>query len=178
MTTPGMTTPAVVGAGTWAVDPACSRVTFAARHLLGQTVHGTIGVVAGSVDVGPDGHPQRFHATLDPASIDTGNARRDRDLRGQRFLDVGKYPLMEVAASRIGAAGGGWRAEAVLRARGHEAPVRVDAALDGPAAGPRLQVSGATGLDLRAVGIAVPGFLVRRFVSVSLSAELTLGRDG
>ena len=66
----------------------------------------------------------------------------------------------------------------VLRARGHEAPVRVDAALDGPAAGPRLQVSGTTRLDLRAVGITVPGFLVRRFVNVSLSAELTQGHYG
>ena len=80
---------------------------------------------------------------------------------------------MEVAATRIGAAGGGWRAEAVLRARGREAPVQVEAALDGPAAGSRLQVSGTARLDLRGVGIRVPGFLVRRLVEVSLSAQLT-----
>jgi polyisoprenoid-binding protein YceI len=168
-----MTTATLVGAGAWTADLAHTRVTFAARHLFGQTVHGTIAVTAGTVDVGPDGCPQRFHATLDPASIDTGNSRRDDDLRGRRFLDAGVYPLMEVAATRIDAAGGGWRAEAVLRARGHEAPVLVDAALDGPAAGPRLQVSGTARLDLRAVGIRVPGFLVRRLVDVSLSAQLT-----
>ena len=88
---------------------------------------------------------------------------------------------MEIAAARIDAAGGGWQAEAVLRARGHEAPVRVEAALDGPAAGPRLRVSGTTRLDLRAAGIRVPGFLVRRFVDVSVSAQLTQpppGRPG
>ena len=173
-----MTTTTLVGAGTWTVDTACTRAAFAARHLFGQTVHGTIAVTAGSVDVGPDGCPQRFHATLDAASIDTGNARRDHDLRGQRFLDVGEYPLMEVAATRIDPASGGWRAGAVLRARGHEAPVQVDATLGGPGDGPRLQVSGTARLDLRAVGIRVPGFLVRRFVNVSLSAELTLGRSG
>ena len=163
-----MTTATLVGAGAWTADLAHTRVTFAARHLFGQTVHGTIAVTAGTVDVGPDGCPQRFHATLDPASIDTGNSRRDDDLRGRRFLDAGVYPLMEVAATRIDAAGGGWRAEAVLRARGHEAPVLVDAALDGPAAAPRLQVSGTARLDLRGVGIRVPGFLVRRLVYVSL----------
>ncbi len=56
--------------------------------------------------------------------------------------------------------------------------MRVGAALDGPAARPRLRVRGETRLDLRAVGITVPGFLVRRFVVVSLSAELTLDRNG
>ena len=168
-----MTTATLIGAGVWTVDTAHTRVTFAARHLFGQTVHGTIAVTTGKIDVEPDGCPQRFHATLDPSSIDTGNPRGDRDLRGQRFLRVDVYPLMEVAAARIDATGGGWRAEAVLRARGHEAPVRVEAALDGPAAGPRLQVSGTTRLDLRAVGIRVPGFLVRRFVDVSVSAQLT-----
>ncbi len=157
----------------WTADLTHTRVTFAARHLFGQTVHGTIAVTAGESDVGPDGRPQRFHATLDPASIGTGNPRRDDDLRGRRFLDAGAHPLMEVAAARIDAAGDGWRAGAVLRARGHEAPVRVEAALDGPGAPSRLQVSGTARLDLRAVGIRVPGFLVRRFVDVSLSAQLT-----
>ena len=176
-----MTTATLIGAGAWTVDIAHTRVTFAARHLFGQTVHGTIAVTAGRIDVGPDGCPLRFHATLDPASIDTGNPRRDHDLRGQRFLQAEVYPLMEIAAARIDAAGGGWQAEAVLRARGHEAPVRVEAALDGPAAGPRLRVSGTTRLDLRAAGIRVPGFLVRRFVNVSVSAQLTQpppGRPG
>ena len=71
---------------------------------------------------------------------------------------------MEVAAARIDATGGGWRAEAVLRVRRHEAPVRIDAELDGSAAAARLQVSGTARLDLRGVGIRVPGFLVRQLV--------------
>ena len=173
-----MTTATLVGAGAWTADIAHTRVTFAARHLFGQTVHGTIAVTAGRVNVGPDGRPLRFHATLDPASIDTGNSRRDNDLRGRRFLDVDVHPLMEIAAARIDTTGGGWRAEAVLRARGHEAPVRVDAVLDGAAADSRLQVSGTARLDLRAVGIRVPGFLVRRLVNVSVSAQLTQPAPG
>jgi hypothetical protein len=38
---------------------------------------------------------------------------------------------------------------------------------------PCLQVSGTARLDLRDVGIRVPGFLVRRFVDLSVSAQLT-----
>lgn len=167
-----MSTMTSVAAGRWTVDGAHTRASFRARHLFGQTVHGTITVTEGRIEIGPDGQPQRFHATLDPASIGTGNARRDADLRGRRFLAVDASPLMEVAANQITATADGWRAEAVLRVRGGEAPLRIDATLES-AGEHRLQVSGSARLDLRDAGIRVPGFLVRRFVDVSVSAHVT-----
>ena len=97
-------------------------------------------MTAGTIEVGPDGQPQRFHAALDPASIDTGHARRDGDLRGKRFLAVDAYPTMEIVAERIETTAGGWRADALLRGHGCEAPLRIDATLDGAAAAPCLQV--------------------------------------
>ncbi len=80
---------------------------------------------------------------------------------------------MEVLADRIAATADGWCADAVLRGHGCEAPLRIDATLDGAATAPRLQLSGSARLDLRDVGIRVPGFLVRRFVDVSVSAQAT-----
>ena len=168
-----MTTTTSVAAGTWTVDLAHTRAAFTARHFFGQAVHGTITVTAATIEVGPDGRPQRFHATLDPASISTGHARRDADLRGKRFLAVAAHPLMGVVADRIAATAAGWRADAVLRARGREAPLRIDATLDGAATAPRLRLSASARLDLRDAGIRVPGFLVRRFVDVSVSAQAT-----
>jgi polyisoprenoid-binding protein YceI len=168
-----MTTTASVAAGTWTVDLAHTRAAFTARHFFGQPVHGTITVTAATIEVGEDGYPQRLLATLDPASIGTGHARRDADLRGKRFLAVAAYPLMEVAADRIAATADGWCADAVLRARGREAPLRIDATLDGAATEPQLRLSALARLDLREVGIRAPGFLVRRFVDVSVSAQAT-----
>jgi polyisoprenoid-binding protein YceI len=162
-----------VGIGTWTADLTRTQAAFAARHFFGQTVHGTIAVTAGTVEVGPDGQPRRLHAALAPATISTGHSRRDADLRGKRFLAAGSYPLMEVAASRISATDGGWHADAVLRVHGCEVPLRIAATLDGPADGARLRVNGTARLDLRAAGIRVPGFLVRRFVDLTVSAELT-----
>lgn len=162
-----------VKAGTWTADLDYTRVTFAARHLFGPPVPGTIAVTSGTIEVGDDGCPQRLHAALDPASVDTGNARRDGDLRGQRFLAVDAYPLMEVIADRITATADGWFADAVLRCHGREAPLRIDATLEGAATGPHLHVRATTRLDLREAGIRVPGFLVRRFVDVSVSTRLT-----
>ncbi len=167
-----MRTMTSVAAGTWTVDVAHTRAAFAARHLFGQTVHGAITVTAGTIEVGQDGRPHRLHATLDPASIDTGHARRDSDLRGRRFLAVGSYPLMEVFADRISATADGWFAVAVLRVHGYEAPLHIEAKLEGAAAH-RLQVSGSARLNLRDAGIRVPAFLVRRFADLSVSAVLT-----
>ena len=84
---------------------------------------------------------------------------------------------MEVAADRIDTAPSGWRTDAVLRVRRHEAPLRIVATLDGPAAAPSLRVSGTARLDLRSAGIRVPGFLVRRFVNLSVSVQLTRERE-
>jgi polyisoprenoid-binding protein YceI len=162
-----------VAAGTWTVDLAHTRAAFAARHLFGQTVHGTITVTAGTIEVGTDGRPQRLHATLDPASIDTGHTRRDSDLRGKRFLAVDSYPLLEVIADRIVATANGCYAVATLCGRGHQAPLHIEATLEGIPTAPRLRISSTARLDLRAVGIRVPRFLVRRFVDLSVSAQLT-----
>jgi len=68
-----MTTTTSVGAGIWTADLTRTRAAFAARHLFGQTVQGTIAVTGGTLHVGPDGQPRRFQATLDPASIGTGH---------------------------------------------------------------------------------------------------------
>jgi polyisoprenoid-binding protein YceI len=168
-----MTTMTSAGAGIWTADLTRTRAGFAARDLFGQTVHGTITVTGGTLDVGPDGQPRRFQATLDPASIDTGNARRDADLRGRRFLDVETYPLMEATADRIDVADDGWRADAVLRVRRCEAPLRIEAKPGILPSETRLLVSGTARLDLRDAGIRVPGLLVRRFVSLSFSAQLS-----
>jgi polyisoprenoid-binding protein YceI len=169
-----MKTMTSVAVGTWTVDVAQTQAAFTARHFFGQTVHGTITVTAGTIEVGEDGIPQRFHATLDPASIDTGHARRDADLRGKRFLAVDAYPLMEVIADRIAPTADGWCADAVLRGHGREAPLRIDATLDGAPTASLLRLSGSARLDLRDIGIRVPGFLVRRFVDVSVSAQATV----
>jgi polyisoprenoid-binding protein YceI len=168
-----MTTVTSVAAGTWIVDPARTRAAFAARHLFGQTAHGSIAVTGGTIEVGADGCPHRLHATLDPASIDTGNPRRDKDLRGQRFLAVDAYPLMEVLADQIAATADGWNATATLRVHGHEVSLPIEATLEGASTTPHLRVSGTTRLDLRAAGIRVPGFMVRRFVDLSVSVQLT-----
>jgi polyisoprenoid-binding protein YceI len=163
----------LVAAGTWTADLAYTRATFTARHRVGPPVHGTISVLSGTVEVGDDGHPARLEATLDPASVDTGHPRRDRDLRGARFLAAGSYPRLVVVADGITVTADGWSAAARLCGRGREAPLPVSARPDGPAAGGSLHVTATARLDLRDLGIRPPTVLMRRLVEVSVSARLT-----
>jgi polyisoprenoid-binding protein YceI len=161
-----------IGAGTWTVDAARSTAAFAARGMMIHTVHGTIAVRSGSIEVDAGGRPRRLTATLDSASIDTGNARRDADLRSARFLGADAHPELVVVAERVDARVDGWHADAILRVRGAEAPVRIVAALAGLADASRLRVTATGRLDLRTAGIRAPGFLVGRYVDLSVTAQL------
>lgn len=169
-----MTATSTIAAGVWTVDTSRSRAEFAARHFGGlSTVNGTIAITGGTIEVDANGHPVRLAATLDPATIDTRNSRRDKDLRGRRFLHVAAFPTMEVVATTFVATADLWRAEAVLRVRGNDVALQLDGRTPyGIPSGDRIQVTGTTTLDLRAAGIRVPGFMVGRHIGITVSAQL------
>lgn len=165
-------TTTTVAAGTWTVD-AATRAGFAVRNFGINTVRGTIAVTAGAVTIGQDGQPVRLSGALDPASIDTGNPRRDADLRGKRFLDVAHHPLMEVIAEHIERTADGWRAHAVLRVAGAETPLPIDGTLVRRSPADRLLVTAIARLHLPDVGIRPPRFLVGHQVDLTITAELS-----
>ncbi len=164
-------TATMLTAGTWTVD-AATRAGFAVRNFGFNTVRGTIAVTAGAVVIGQGGQPVRLSATLDPASVDTGNPRRDVDLRGKRFLDVAHHPLMEVVAERIERTADGWRAHAVLRVAGAETPLLIDGTLVRRSPADRLLVAATARLHLPDVGIRAPRILVGHQVDLTVTAQL------
>lgn len=81
-------------AGTWTIDPVHSGVGFTIRHLMVSRVRGRFGTFEGTVVTGDDPLDSSVTATIDLASIDTGNAQRDAHVRSADYLDVEKYPTM------------------------------------------------------------------------------------
>lgn len=79
----------------WSVDSAHSSVRFSARHMGIMDVYGRFGKARLLLNLATD---DLLHASLevviDAESIDTGDARRDADLRSDRFLDAVKYPYL------------------------------------------------------------------------------------
>ena len=85
----------LVGAELFGVDAAHSSVGFTIGVLGLTKVRGTFKSYTAAI-LYDEKDPTRSSATVvfDPASIDTGNEMRDKDLKGPRFFDVEKHPRM------------------------------------------------------------------------------------
>jgi polyisoprenoid-binding protein YceI len=79
----------------WTLDPGHSAVGFSVRHLMITNVRGEFEKYRGDVTYDA-AHPEatRIEATIDVASLNTREARRDTDLRSALFFDVEKHPQM------------------------------------------------------------------------------------
>jgi polyisoprenoid-binding protein YceI len=74
--------------GTWNVDPAHSTVGFVARHLMITKVRGRFTDFSGVIEVAPDPLQSSVRATVDLASVTTGDEGRDGHLRSADFFDT------------------------------------------------------------------------------------------
>jgi polyisoprenoid-binding protein YceI len=93
--------------GTYAFDPAHSRLGFVARHAMVTKVRGAFNEFEGSAVL--DGqNPANSSATvtIQVASVDTRNAQRDGHLRTNDFLDVENYPTITFTSTSIAHVGG------------------------------------------------------------------------
>lgn len=161
--------PTTLAAGTWSIVPDATTVSFSIRDKLVTTVHGTFPVLSGSAVIGTDGGASKVHVELDAAGIDTGNVRRDKDLRAARFLNVPAHPTVVVDAGPAGAAPTGWQLAAELTARGSRCQVTLDVVpLAREGARVRVRVTGR--LDRSELGIRVPTFIVGRYVDLDVTA--------
>jgi polyisoprenoid-binding protein YceI len=87
--------------GTWNVDPVHSSVEFRVKHLGIATVKGMFREYEGHIEIGDDLASTRAYGTIDPASIDTGEPKRDDHLRSPDFFDVENYPEITFESTSI-----------------------------------------------------------------------------
>lgn len=89
--------------GTWIIDPIHSSIEFSARHLMVGRVRGRFNVYSGSVTVSENGNKAQVEANVDieANSVDTGNEKRDDDLRSPNFLDVENHPMLRFTLSEV-----------------------------------------------------------------------------
>lgn len=93
---------------TWQIDPVHSTATFAVRHMMVTTVRGTFQKLAGTVQFdGKDVSTIVAQATIDVASIDTREPKRDDHLRSADFFDAARFPTITFASKRVEPRGAG-----------------------------------------------------------------------
>ncbi|OIO94701.1 MAG: polyisoprenoid-binding protein [Anaerolineae bacterium CG2_30_64_16] len=86
----------------WQIDPAHTRVTFSARHMMISNVHGQFATVAGAVEF-DEQDPVRsaVDVQIEAASIDTGEPQRDAHLKSADFLNVEVFPYIHFKSTRV-----------------------------------------------------------------------------
>lgn len=88
-------------AGTWVIDPARSAVSFQSKMLGFMTARGTFDDFEGKIILAESPLDSTVKAVVRTESVNTKNARRDRDLRQEGYLSVEKYPTMTFASTAV-----------------------------------------------------------------------------
>jgi polyisoprenoid-binding protein YceI len=94
----GLTIPT---AGTYTLDPNHKRVGFVVRHLMVSKVRGNFEDATATVTIAEDPLQTAVTASINTASINTGQTDRDNHLRSGDFFDAEKYPTMEFRSTGI-----------------------------------------------------------------------------
>lgn len=98
-------TSALAGPSRWTLDAARSSVTLRHKTMWGlATVRGTFGDLAGQAEIGADG-TARGELEIGAASLDTGNAKRDKHLRSADFFSADEHPHIVAVLQRADLAG-------------------------------------------------------------------------
>ena len=87
--------------GTYELDSAHKRVGFVVRHLMVSKVRGDFGIATATITIGEDPLQSSVTATIQTASVSTGQADRDNHLRTGDFFEAEKYPTMEFKSTGI-----------------------------------------------------------------------------
>lgn len=136
----------------WTVDPDRTVVDFAVRTFWGAiTVRGRFDTFDGRYEVGPDG--TSIELTIDAASLDTGNAKRDHHLRSADFFHADDHPIVHFTSTRVRDCGNGTlHVEGGLSAAGTVIPLEFDATVR--QIGDELELEATTTSDHRGFGMS------------------------
>ncbi len=117
--------------GTWSIDAAHSRIGFVARHLMITKVRGNFGEFDASLTIADDPLQSSVTATVQLASVHTGDTGRDEHLRSADFLDVEQFPTMTFTSTRIERDGDDFRLVGDLTIKGVTHEVDFELEFDG-----------------------------------------------
>jgi len=169
---------------TWNLDPAHSVAEFKVKHMMIANVKGRFTALTGTLSLDEsniaDSH---FEATIQAASIDTGEAQRDAHLKSADFFDVEKFPTLTLKSTRVTPKGEGEvAAEGDLTIHGvtrkvvfnEEGPT---ASAKDPWGNTRIGLSATTKISRKDFGLTwnaaleTGGFLVGDDVNISLEVQ-------
>lgn len=145
--------------GSYAVDPAHSRIGFVARHAMVTKVRGSFNEFEGSGYFDAENPANSsLQLTIQAASIDTRNADRDGHLKSNDFFDMETYPEITFSSTAIEQVDDtNYRVTGDLTIKGTTKPVSVDFEYAGTAVDPygnhRIGFEGTTTVNRKDWGV-------------------------
>jgi len=170
--------------GRWRLNPGRSTIGFEVPHYWGLgIVRGKFTRYAGTLELNARA---AIALTIDAASLQTGNPRRDRHLRSADFFMVEDHPHVRFVSGSAALAGDLLRVSGTLLARGAELEVEIDATVTATANREELTLQASTfvmhrwlGMTWNPLGITRPySRLIVRGALVPIPAPATAGVAG
>lgn len=86
----------------WSSDATMSKVILSVPYLFVSKTNATLPIESGTIVTGEGSTtPLTIDLRFASAALSTGDAKRDDELRGDRFFDVARYPTIEFASEQI-----------------------------------------------------------------------------
>ncbi|TXM66865.1 polyisoprenoid-binding protein [Methylobacterium sp. WL103] len=130
--------PAQIQAGTYAVDPGHTQVGWRVSHMGFSNYAGGFSDVSGSLTLDPKNPAaSKLSIKVPVASVTTTSAKLTGELKGDQWLDAGKYPDMTFVSTKVAPAGKDHaKVTGDLTLHGVTKPVTLDVTLVGAGANP------------------------------------------
>ena len=172
----------IPAAGTYALDVAHKRVGFVVRHLMVSKVRGQFAEATATITVGEDPLQSAVTASINTASIETGQVDRDNHLRSGDFFESEKYPTMEFRSTGVKShAGAEFVLDGELTIKDVTKPVELTVEFEGATTSPYGQAvfgfSATTEIDREDWGLTwnvaleSGGFMVSKNIKIEIEGE-------
>ena len=122
--------------GVWNVDPVHSSVGFVARHLMVSKVRGRFATFTGTLTIADDPLASKVEASVDIASITTGDETRDGHLKSGDFFEAETFPTMTLVSTGIDKDGSDYVLHTDLTIKGITKSVDFELEFDGVSGDP------------------------------------------
>jgi polyisoprenoid-binding protein YceI len=168
-------------AGTWAIDPVHSEVSFTVRHMMVSKVRGRFDKFEGTIVTADDPSGSSVTASVDLSSINTGQEQRDAHIRSADFFEVETYPTMTFTSTAVKPAEEGFILEGDLTLKGVTRTVAFNLEVSGfgPDAygGTRVGFSAETQINRMDYGVSFNGPIPGVPGGVAVSEKVTINLE-
>ncbi len=121
----------------YAIDKAHSSVGFSTTHLMVSKVPGQFSEYEGVVNFDPDNlDASKINLTIQAASIDTQNEKRDEHLKGAEFFDAAQFPTITFVSKKIAKDADKYNVTGDLTIKGVTKEVSIPVTIAGPVNSP------------------------------------------